>query len=252
MGRRGWGAGRREVRGTTPSVDVGEGYERVRRRFIETVLLADDAQAATPVPASPEWTVRDVLAHVIGLCSDLNALHFPDVSDQGGNGWTALQVETRRGRTLDDLFAEWDREAPTFAAGLKEFGYEFGCHFVADLHAHHQDVRVALGLTADDDPATVAMSLHHYLAFTDEVLSSAGWGTLEVVVDGKRRLLGGNQDPRATVTATPFDLLRALSGRRTRDQILRFEWGGDAEGALDAIEGGFAGNYAFPTSPVEA
>lgn len=243
--------GCREVRGTTPSVDVGDEYERVRRRFIGTVLMAGDTQAATPVPATPDWTVRDVLTHVIGLCSDLNALHFPDVGDQGGNGWTALQVEARRGRALDDLFAEWDREAPTFVAGLREFGYEFGCHFVADLHAHHQDVRVALGLPADDDPATVAMCLHHYLAFTDEVLSAAGWGTLEVVVDGNRRLLGGNQQPRATVAATSFDLLRALSGRRTRDQILEFEWSGDAEGALDAIEGGFAGNYAFPISPVE-
>jgi len=232
-------------------VDVGDEYERVRQRFVATMRTAGDARAATPVAASPAWTVRDVLAHVIGLCSDLNSLHFPDVDDQGGNGWTALQVATRRGRALDDLLAEWDREAPTFAAGLREFGYEFGCHFVADLHAHHQDVRVALGLTADDDPVTVAMSLHHYLAFTDEVLSTASWGTLEVVVDADRRFLGGNQAPRASVTATPFDLLRALSGRRTRDQILRFEWSGDAEGALAAIEGGFAGNYAFPTTPVE-
>ena len=51
------------------------------------MLTVGDLQAhdaATPVPAAPAWVVGDVLAHVVGLATDLNAQRLPDGSDVGG------------------------------------------------------------------------------------------------------------------------------------------------------------------------
>jgi hypothetical protein len=43
--------------------------------------------------------------------------------------------------------------------------------------------------------------------------------------DGERVLGGG--EPAATVTASSFELVRALSGRRSESQIRAYTWDGD-------------------------
>ena len=123
------------------TVDTGALYERTRREFVAILVGVDDEKLQMQVPATPAWSVRDVLAHVVGLATDLNAQRFPEPDDIQGTAWTTSQVERGRGRMLGELVAEWDREGPTFADGLRAFGYETGSHFLADLHAHHQDVR---------------------------------------------------------------------------------------------------------------
>jgi hypothetical protein len=49
----------------------------------------------------------------------------------------------------------------------------------------------------------------------------------------RRRL--GDGVPQATVTAPKFELFRALSGRRSLDQIQAFSWDGDAKPYLTAF-----------------
>jgi Mycothiol maleylpyruvate isomerase N-terminal domain len=61
----------------TPAARVGsnrhtdevtpEDYEAVHARVAALVLEGDPE---TPVPACPEWRVRDVIAHLVGLCED--------------------------------------------------------------------------------------------------------------------------------------------------------------------------------------
>jgi hypothetical protein len=52
---------------------------------------------------------------------------------------------------------------------------------------------------------------------------------------GDREWVVGDGIPQATVTAPPFDLLRALSGRRSLDQIRAFSWEGDPEPYLEVF-----------------
>jgi hypothetical protein len=167
------------------TIETGDLYERTKGKFIATIEALSDEKLQVQVPATPDWSVRDALAHVVGLAADLNAQRFPTSDDVGGEVWTALQVERGRGRTLGEVITEWDREAPPFEDGLRVFGYETGSHFVADLYAHYQDVRHAIGLPADTGEPTVRVALDHYLGFVDEILIEAGWGTLDVVVGEK-------------------------------------------------------------------
>ncbi len=66
------------------TIDADTVYEEARARFVLTVGDLQAHDAATPVPAAPAWVVGDVLAHVVGLATDLNAQRLPDGSDVGG------------------------------------------------------------------------------------------------------------------------------------------------------------------------
>ena len=226
------------------TVDTGRVYQRIRHDFVAAVLGLSEAQRQIRVPATPAWSVRNVLAHVVGIASDLNAQRFPASDDLGGTAWTDSQVARGRGRTTADLVAEWEREAATFEDGLRAFGYEFGSHFVADLHAHYQDVRSALGLTAETDQLTVAVALDHYIGFVDGLLTANNWGELEVVTGTETRYLGRGRR-RARLRARPFELLRALSGRRSEHQIRALEWHGDVDEFVGFMRANLGNGYAL-------
>lgn len=232
-------------------IDVGDAYERTRRRFVDTVGALTEIELATAVPATPLWSVRDVLAHVVGLAADLNGQRFPSPDDIGGAAWAARQVSARHHLSIAEVVSEWEREAPSFEDGLRLFGYETGCHFVADLHAHHQDVHAALGLARDDDPMTIAVALDHYLGFIDGLLRAAAWGTLDVTADDERRRLGLEGNHHAHVDGSGFEVLRAFSARRSEGQIRHLRWEGDLEPLLVLLRSGFTGGYAIPVSDVE-
>ena len=233
------------------TVDPGEVYDAVRTRFVATIRSLDETQLRTFVPATPAWRVRDVLAHVVGLAADLNAQRFPAVDDIGGSAWGAAQVAARCDLPIDDVLAEWAREAPGFEDGLRLFGYEAGSHVVADLHAHHQDVRGALGLDRDDDPLAVAVALDHYLGFVHQLLAGAAWGVLAVAAGGEVRVLGTEDGSnRAQVAGSAFEVLRAFSARRSASQIRALRWRGDVDALLALMEAGYTGGYSIPPDDV--
>lgn len=231
-------------------VDTGAVYERTRLAMVATIQALTVAQFEQPVPATPEWRVRDVLAHVVGLAADLNAQHFPAADDAGGAAWSRQQVESRRDMPIEQLLAEWAREAPAFEGGLRLFGYGEGSHFVADLHAHHQDVRGALGLGRDDDPLTVAVALDHYAGYLGQLLTGAAWGTVEIEAGGEVRVAGGAGPRHARVRASAFDVLRALSARRSPAQIRALGWTGDVEELLALLQSALSGGYSLPVADV--
>ena len=229
-------------------VDTGALYENTKVKFIATVEALPATSLQLAVPATPEWSVRDVLAHVVGLSADLNAQRFPAPDDVGGHAWTAGQVQRGAGRPVADLRVEWELEAPVFEDGLRAFGYEMGSHFVADLHAHYQDVRGAIGVAREQDELTVRVALDHYTGFVDGLLSGAGWGTLDVDAAGETVQLGSAGNHRARLRASPFDVLRAFSGRRSARQIRALEWEGDVDAFLEFLASGFPGGYSLPVA----
>jgi hypothetical protein len=228
------------------SVDTGAVYERTRRELVATVAALTDEQLVLRVPATPAWSVKDVLAHVVGLAADLNGQRFPEPDDVGGVAWAANQVTRRHSSTVDELTGEWDREAEMFEDGLRAFGYEFGSHFAADLYVHYCDVRSAIGVTPDADELTVAVALDHYLGYVAAMLADANWGTLEIAAGQEIRRLGTEHPARARLRAEPVELLRALSARRSERQIRALDWEGDVDGFLALVRTALSGGYSLP------
>lgn len=210
-------------------VDPAAIYETERCTFVELVRSLSPERFATTVPATPSWSVHDVLAHVVAITADLNAQRF---GDGDGDAWTAAQVEARRNRSVDELAAEWDREAPTFEDGLRLFGYDFGAHYLGDLLQHVGDVRSAVGATAARDDLALTVALDFYLASLEETLVSEGVGAVEVVAgepDGDReRFVLGDGDVVVAVRGSRWELFRSLGGRRTRVEVRALDWSGDA------------------------
>jgi hypothetical protein len=123
-----------------------------------------------------------------------------------------------------------------------------GSHFVADLHAHFQDVRGTIGLPRDADELTVRVALDHYLGFADEMLAVARWGTLEVVTGAEARFLGAHGQHHARLCAQPFEVLRSVCGRRSARQIRALDWEGDVDDLLVLLQMSLTGGYSLPQS----
>jgi uncharacterized protein (TIGR03083 family) len=230
------------------TVDAGAVYEGIRQRFVSVVASLTPDQVVGRVPATPDWSVGDVLAHVVGITADLNRQHFPHSDDIGGSQWAGEQVDSRRSCGMATIVREWDREAAGFEDGLRAFGYEVGSHFVADLFAHYSDVRHAIGLTPDPDRVAVEVSLDHYLGFVDDLMKRSTWGVCELTAGGTTWHLGSPGLHHATVHAQPFELLRAVSARRSLRQVRALDWTGQADELLDLMQRGFTGGYSFPNA----
>lgn len=222
-------------------VDPAVLYEEERQSFVTRLRRAPFELLSRTVAATPAWTIRDVLAHVVGITSDLNAQRF---GDGDADAWTQAQVSTRRDCSVDDLAAEWDREAPLFEAGLRLFGYQFGAHYLGDLLQHASDVEAALGRSPARDDLALSVALDFYLASLEETLEQAGVGGLAVRVGDESWMLGPGTVV-ASVAAPRYELFRALGGRRTLAEICTLDWSGDADRLTGLIS-----RYPMPERPI--
>ncbi|HEV7886739.1 MAG TPA: maleylpyruvate isomerase family mycothiol-dependent enzyme, partial [Acidimicrobiales bacterium] len=116
-------------------------YAETRVRIGALARELTPEQAATPVPATPAWTVQDVLAHLTGVCVDITEGRIEGAATPP---WTAAQVEARRGRSLAEVVAEWDERGPALEAIITNAGGAVSA-VVADVVTHEQDIRAALG-----------------------------------------------------------------------------------------------------------
>jgi hypothetical protein len=121
--------------------EIGDAYRGARLRVNALVVDTDDVALDTIAPATPEWRVRDLIAHLAGVTADIVNGNLEDV---GTDEWMARRVEQRRDRSIDELMAEWNEHAPTVEAMAGEFGRAAG-QLVSDATAHEHDVRGALG-----------------------------------------------------------------------------------------------------------
>lgn len=173
-------------------MDVGAVYAEGRERVSGLVAELDVAGAATVVPACPAWSVKDVLAHLTGICADIMAGNIEGVAT---DPWTAAQVDARRSATIGEVVAEWNEVAPQVEAMAAGFG-PAGHQWVGDFATHEHDVRGALGRPgARDSQASPSASS------SSPTASWRRWPTGACPSWPSRR--GGGSRPRARVPPPP-------------------------------------------------
>ena len=226
-----------------------EAYERSRARL--TALVSNDDDAGVAVPACPGWTVGDVLAHVVGLAADAVADRLEGYAT---DSWTSAQVDGRRGRSVADLIDEWEAATPQFRAVVgdpERSTHTFGPLPVVamyDLLTHEHDVRVALGRPGRPDGDAVALALKAAIGSLRFLLADAP-RPLRVEATGVRSWDVGTGDDPVVVEAEAFDLWRAFTGRRTRDEVRGFAWSGDPAPYLDRL---LLPTFRWPDASVDA
>jgi uncharacterized protein (TIGR03083 family) len=158
--------------------------------------LSDD-ELAVRVPATPEWNVREVLAHLAGSPADALSGRMDGAP---GAEWTARHVAERAGADTGELIAEIREVVDGVVASIE--GNERPA-LVWNLAVHHADLHEALGKGAPPEHM---------------------W---QPVAEAMKPTLG---DHAAAFAGVPdYELFRAFFSRRSRSQIAAWGTGADAE-----------------------
>jgi uncharacterized protein (TIGR03083 family) len=226
-----------------PAQALASAYEETYAGILAILDGLSEARLATVISACPAWTARDLAAHMTGVAADAITARFPLVNPHGRWGerqpiidaFTAGHVTTRRDMTIDAVLAEWADHVPVLARMLRgELAFPAGSipvidwMVVCDVAVHNQDMRGALDMPGDRDSAAVALSLQRYVAGVSQRIARAGLPALRLCTQ-RGEHVAGRGTPSCTVTASEWELFRALCSRRSASQIRSLQWDGDAE-----------------------
>lgn len=214
-------------------------YEEMRSRLAALLASTGSDAGSQPIASCPGWAVKDAVAHLAGSVDDILNGRLDDV---GSDEWTDTQVAARRDRPLSDILEEWERGAVRLPEVIGGWPQEFQALLVADAVVHELDVREALGQPGAVGSDSFAISLDVYLGQLAQRITASGLPALRVDVGpGEDDRVLGEGEPGARVEAHPLDLLRCLTGRRSRDQILTMRWDGEPDAYIDIFS-----SYAPP------
>src|SRR3954468_4811899 len=187
----------------------GDAYRGSRERLTALAGELGDEGLATIVPTCPDWRIHDVLGHLIGLVADVSG---GNTDGAGTDEWTAAQGDARRDRTGAELIAEWNSNGPGMEELLDGVPPSVGERIVGDIATHELDVWGAVGRAEARDTDAVDLGFERYRTAFDDRVASAGLAPVDIAG-----------------LASEFELFRALTGRRSADQVRAYAWDGDAE-----------------------
>lgn len=207
-------------------MDPIDEWTQAQQRVVELVSGAPDPEVR--VPACPDWTVRDLFSHMVGLGADVVAGDEPD--DHNAT-WTAAQVQKRRGRTVAELVAEWHEVAEP----LRRWMRDHGARPLGDVIIHEQDLRGALHAPgARDTPGLWAVRDRFAGRLADRL--PAGPSVALVGETWRWTPTGTVDEAPVLIRAPDFDLARLLMTRRSAAQLERWTERGDAAPYRAAFE----------------
>jgi uncharacterized protein (TIGR03083 family) len=168
--------------------DWGEVYRANVDAVCALARTLDAEQLSRIVPATPDWTVHDVLGHLAGSPADLLAGRMDGAPSAA---WTARHVDERAARLVDELVAEIQGSVDAVIATLE--GNDSPA-LVWNCAVHHADLHEALGKGAPPE---------------------AMWRpVLEAIAP---RMLG--ESAEAVGEVPDYELFRAFFSRRSRSQM---------------------------------
>ena len=203
--------------------DYAQTYRALRGRVSALVRDADEEQLERLAPAAPEWRVRDLVAHLSGITADINAGNLDGVAT---DAWTARHVDTRRDWNIAQVLDEWDAEGAKVEALMSSLPEIAIAQMTMDAATHEHDIRGALESPGSRDSDAIEIGFDfgvEVLAGTvdqaDAILTIETEAGTRTVGDGARQI---------GVRADRFELVRAMTGRRSADQMRGFDWDGEA------------------------
>jgi uncharacterized protein (TIGR03083 family) len=225
--------------------DLAAAYHDARIAMVSLARKHADETQGTRVPACPDWTVHDLVAHVTSIASSLSSGEFPpdlnpilfwdDEMSRRRDSFVDDALASRRDKPLEDILGEWET-AGTRLEGMLRGEEPFPENappvaewiVVTDIGVHLQDLEGALGVSENRDALATGLSLRSYVEAMRLRSAQEGLPPFRIRA-GTREWVIGNGDPIATLTGDPFELSRAASGRRSPDQIRAYDWEGDPE-----------------------
>lgn len=206
-------------------MDEVAAWQETQQRVCALVERVGPERMEQHAPATPDWTGRDLLAHMVGLGADVLA---GDEPDDHNPGWTQAQVDARRDRSAAEIVEEWR----DLAGDLMIWMRENGARPLGDAIIHEQDLRGAVGESgAQDTPAFALVRERMAERFSASSDDPAG-----LALAGETWTLGDPETAAVVVQASDFDLGRALMSRRSADQLRAWTVRGDVAPWLASFE----------------
>jgi uncharacterized protein (TIGR03083 family) len=216
--------------------DLSAAYHATRARISALVAELDDAELARVVPACPEWTVHDLLAHVVGLPEAITSGDRPSDDHQT---WLEGLIATRRTASVSSLVERWQACADATSALVDGSGGLL----LLDLVTHEQDLRGAVGRPGARGAPEGRAILQAELAALVPGFIDAGLGALVIDAEGTQ-WASHLVRPGCTLHIDPWEASRVLESRRTAEEILALPATGDIEPYIPVI----AGHRPLPTA----
>jgi uncharacterized protein (TIGR03083 family) len=208
--------------------DYAQTYGALRRRVEDLVRDADDEQLERHTPATPDWRVRDVVAHLSGITADINAGNLDGVAT---DAWTARQVDARQDWSVDRLLEEWDTEAAKVEAVMATLPEVAVGQMTMDAATHEQDIRGALERPGARDCDAIEVGFDWGVALLASMADGADTTLLIETEAGSA--MAGSGARQVCVRVPRYELFRTMTGRRSTEQIRAFEW--DCEPAPELL-----------------
>jgi uncharacterized protein (TIGR03083 family) len=207
-------------------------YLHAHKVFLESLASVGDT---LPVPACPGWDVHDLVAHQVHqlqaacegdfpLLDSITAISAPDPGDRSlalarQENWIAGGLRARREVSVDALVNQWatiEAEAPPDVLAA----------LVPDIAVHLFDLLGASRSRAHRDAPIVVAALRFWAPYAINLVRREAKRELGLVLDGGQEPSGtiGGAEADVVVAATPFELLRTVTGRRSLDQAIGLTW----------------------------
>lgn len=206
-------------------------YQAVRNELVAGLRSLDDATASTIVPACPEWTVKDVVAHLSGLNAELLAGVEGSI---GTHEATSRQVSDRAALSMNEVLDEWLSMADAIDQRFT-VDTNMAEALLADMVVHVYDLHELLHQATVVADSAISAAAHRYVFKLQERLTSEFATTLTIELsDGTSwpspAIEGGSS---LTLQAAPFEFLRGVTGRLARNEVEAFNWSADPSTILD-------------------
>ena len=208
-------------------MDPIQEWTAAQQRVIELVSGLSEEQAHAAVPACPDWSIRELLSHMVGLGADVLD---GDEPDDHNSVWTQGQVDKRADRDIAALIEEWQ----TLGAPLTAWMREHSAGPLGDVAIHEQDLRGALRVAGAQDSAALADLRDTFVEQFGAKIEDLP--PIALIGDSWTWTSRGNADDAETaLQAGDFDLGRALLSRRSAAQLRGWTVRGDIGPYLDAF-----------------
>jgi uncharacterized protein (TIGR03083 family) len=218
-------AGTPTLRGSRPPNH--ECYRQVRENVTE-LLGAAAPEGDVPVPSCPEWTLRGLVTHLVGVAA---------TSIGRLSGWPSAPRASSADMGLPELLTTWKELGAEVDLLLADRGDRAGNILVMDAFTHELDIRYAIGAELPGEhpafPGAFEVLANGFACAVDDHQLPAlrlSTGTTQWTV--------GTGEPVATVTANRYDIYRSLAGRRSHRQITSMDWDRDSHRWLPAFTWG--------------
>jgi uncharacterized protein (TIGR03083 family) len=210
-----------------PVPDYAGAYREVRLGLAALLRARPDDDLDAIAPATPEWRVRDIAAHLAGVCGDIVQGNMSGVAS---DEWTAAQVAARTDWTMARLLEQWTADATVVEQQMNEWGPGMG-QMVFDAFTHEQDIRGALGEPGGRESAAAAIGFDWFVTnIRRRPGAESGEGArpaIRLVTEADDVEILGPGPVAATLRVSRYEFVRAITGRRSRHQIEAFGWEGE-------------------------